>query len=242
MAATACEPRAPQRDRPVIFVHGWMPFGQGHNCNSVFGSLRSTLQGEGFTGEMVTVEYYDSDTNCDVSLDDFGNIDNSTSWRNLSKAFSTFVYDNYTSKGIAVDIVGHSMGALIVRGAVMGSSRGESGFSPPLLVEDAVSLGGPHEGAAWYSVGCLWGQCSQLKPGAGDLNWLHQDPNPQGAEGTEWTVFGSNSDDVVPADSALAMWVPDERKIRYSSLEHSDYQKNETSKARILLALAEANA
>lgn len=241
-AATSCKPRPPQRDRPVVFVHGYVAFGQGQDCAAKFASLASSLGADGFTGDLVGVQFYDSDTNCDANLDDYGNISNSTSWRSLSKAYSHFIYDTYTSHGITVDMVGHSMGGLIMRGAVMGASRGESGFSPPLLVEDAVTLGAPFEGAAWYSVGCLWGQCSQLKPGASDLNWLRQDPNPQGAEGTEWTAVGSDSDDVVPVASALAISVPDERKVRYSSLEHGDFLTNDTAKARILLALAEANA
>ena len=241
-ASTACQPREARKDRVVIFLHGWSAFGNGVNCAGSFGNLESSLRSAGFTGDMVTIAYYDSDTNCDVDLRDWGSISNSTVWKDLAKVFSDYVYETYTRRGISVDVVGHSMGGLIVRGAVLGSSRGESGFSPPLKIEDAVTLAAPHDGAAWYSTGCLWGQCSQLKPGASDLDWLNTDGNPGGAQGTEWTAFGSNSDDVVPADSALFMSLPAEREIRYSSLEHSDYQQNATSQARIAKALAEQNA
>jgi pimeloyl-ACP methyl ester carboxylesterase len=239
---TACQPRPPAKDRPVIFIHGWSAFGNGVDCTSSFGSLETSLRAAGFTGPMVTIGFYDADRNCDVSLRDWGSIDNGTSWRELSKVFSRYVYETYTKHGIAVDVVGHSMGGLIVRGAVKGTSAREAGFSAPLKVEDVVTLAAPHEGAAWYSSGCLWGQCSGLKPGASEITWVKQDGNPQGVDGTEWTVLGSGADDVVPAASALAMFIPEARKVRYNGLEHSDYQSNATAQARVAKALAELDA
>lgn len=239
---TACEPRPPAKDRPILFIHGYSALGAGVNCNSAFGSLKNALRADGFTGTFVTIGFYDSDTNCDVNLRSIdGGIDNGSSWKTLSKAFSRYVHDNYTAEAIPVDLVGHSMGGLIARGAVQGSTAGESGFSGQLLVEDVVTLATPHAGAAWYSYLCLWGQCSQLKPGASDLNWLATVPNPQGFGGTDWTVLGSTADDVVPDSSALSMGVPDARKVRYTNLEHSDYQSNATAQARTALALAEVD-
>ncbi len=246
VGATACEPVRPvAKDRPVIMVHGWSALGAGVNCQGSFGTLSSSLRSDGFTGSMVTVGFYDSDSNCSTNLRDstrVTGISNSTAWKTLAKAFSWYVYDTYTSNGIAVDLVGHSMGGLITRGAVYGSQTGQSGFSPPLRVEDSVTLAAPHQGAAWYSYGCFWGQCSQLKPGASDIVWVNQNGNPQGTQGTEWTVFGSTDDDTVPDESALSMAVPDTRKVRYTNLEHGDYQQNPTSIARIARALAEASS
>lgn len=243
IGATACQPRPPAKDKAIVFVHGWNAFGGGSNCENQFGSLKTSLRNQGFTGTMVTVGFYDSDTNCNVNLRNWGSgIDNSTSWRDLSKAMSKYLYETFTKKGIAVDVVGHSMGGLILRGAVKGSQGGESGFSPPLKVEDAVTLAAPHNGAAWYSNGCLWGQCSGLKPGSSELNWVNQNGNPQGVDGTDWTVFGSTNDDVVPNASALSMAVPAARKVQYSNVEHSDYMGNSTVQARTAKALAELDA
>jgi hypothetical protein len=242
VGATACEPpRAPAKDRVVIFVHGWEAFGAGADCNANFGSLKSSLRANGFTGALVTVGYYDSDKNCDVSLRNWGSIDNSTSWKDLAKVFSTYVYETYTKKGIAVDLVGHSMGGLITRGAVQGAQAKAAGFAPPLKVEDAVTFAAPFQGAAWFSYGCLWGQCSQLKPGASDIKWLLTNGAPQGVNGTDWTAFGSTADDTVPDASALAINVPDVRKIRYTNLEHSDYMGNPAAQARAAKALAEVD-
>lgn len=243
LGATACEPpRPPAKDRVVIFVHGWEVFGGGADCNANFGSLKTSLRANGFTGAMVTIGYYDSDRNCDVSLRNWASIDNSTPWKDLAKAFSKYVYETYTKKGIAVDLVGHSMGGLITRGAVQGAQAKESGFSPPLKIEDSVTFAAPFQGAAWFSYGCLWGQCSQLKPGASDIKWLLTNGAPQGVGGTDWTAFGSTADDTVPDASALAIIVPDARKIRYTNVEHSDYMGNAAAQARAAKALAEVDA
>jgi pimeloyl-ACP methyl ester carboxylesterase len=239
--ATACQPRPPAKDRPIIFVHGWSALGAGVNCDGNFGSMQDALRADGFTGAMITIGYYDNDRNCDVHLRDWGSVSDSTVWKDLSKALSAYVYETFTSQGIAVDVVGHSMGGNIVRGAVQGAQAGEPGFSAPLLVEDGVSLGSPYAGAAWYSNLCFWGQCSQLKPGARDIEWLATNPNPQGVGGTDWTAFASSDDDVVPVGSALSITVPDERKITYGDVEHGDYMSNGTAQVRAAEALAAPN-
>ena len=132
------------------------------------------------------------------------------------------------------------MGGLIARGAVYGSAKGESGFSKPIDVEDGVTLAAPHSGAAWYSYLCLWGQCSTLKPGAGDIKWLNQDGNPQGKNGTDWTVTGSSADDVVPLDSAMHLTLPAAQKVAFSNVEHSDELTNAGVMTRLGASLTNA--
>jgi len=119
--------------------------------------------------------------------------------------------------------VGYSMGGLIVRGAVYGAQKGEAGFSAPVNVSDAVTLGAPHNGAAWYSNACLWGQCSSLAPGSTDLNWLNQNGNPQGSAGTTWSAFGSYNDDVVPWNSAIYMSIPTDHKVVFANVSHTGF-------------------
>lgn len=237
LTLSGCRP-SEARDRAIILVHGWNALGAGSDCDATFGPLERSLRSQGFTGPIVTVAYYDSDRNCDVDLADYGSISNSTSWRNLSKVFSKFVHDDYTAKGLAVDAVGHSMGGLIIRGAVLGSSRGEAGFSTPLSVEDAVTLAAPHDGAAWYSSFCLWGQCAGLKPGNADLKWLNEVGDPHVDGDTEWTVVGSTSDAVVPVASALHMTLPDARRVTLQGLGHSDYTSDPSSQSVVAEALA----
>jgi len=242
LGLSACEPaRADDRSRPVVLVHGWNAFGGGSDCESTFGPLKRSLRSAGFTGPMVTIAYYDSDRNCDVDLRDWGNISNSTAWPDLSKALSKYLHATYTKKGATVDLVGHSMGGLIIRGAVYGSAKGQSGFSAPVKVEDAVTLAGAHDGAAWYSNGCLWGQCSGLKPGSSEIKWVQQDGNPQGPGGTDWTVIGSPADNVVPVASALKMSLPDARRVNVAGIGHSDYTSNAGVQNRVAEALAKVD-
>jgi hypothetical protein len=215
-SATACRE---SKDKVVLYVHGWSATG-GTDCAGAFDEMVGQLGGEGFTGAAVTVGFYTGDTNCDMTLRDWGSFDNGSSWKDVSKAFSHYVHDTYTSQGITVDVVGYSMGGLIARGAVLGSSTGAAGFAAPIDIEDAVTLGTPHDGANVAAV-CFWGQCATMKPGAADIQWVNTVGDPQGVKGTEWTVVGSDSDSVSLVDSALHMDVPEERKVRYPDVPHT---------------------
>ena len=217
------EARTNNKSKPVLFVHGYNPTSTSTNCGGDFDQMITWLRDQGFTGAMVKVGYYSGDKNCNVNLHSYGSYGDRDSWKAIGKAFSTYVYNTYTSKGIAVDVVGYSMGGLITRGAVYGAQKGESGFSAPIDVEDEVTLGAPHTGAAWYSNLCLWGQCSQLAPGSTDINWLNGNKNPQGKNGTEWTNIGSSSDDVVPSASATSMSIPAAQKQVFSNVSHTGF-------------------
>lgn len=241
LVAGACRPA--RQDRPVLLVHGWSATG-GTSCASTFDRTISQLRDEGFTGPFVKVGFYTGDTGCDMTLRSWGDFDNGSSWKEVAKAFSSYVHATYTVHDIPVDVIGYSMGGNIARGAVQGSQAGEAGFSAPLRVEDAVTLGTPHDGAAWYSSLCLWGQCSTLKPGATDIDWLDANPNPQGIDGTEWTVVGSTGDAVTPLDSALEMGVPPERKVTYEGVPHTgsdNYMGRTDVITAAALSLAEIN-
>jgi triacylglycerol esterase/lipase EstA (alpha/beta hydrolase family) len=207
-------------DKPVLLVHGYNATSNSTDCGGAFDSMIDRLRNEGFTGPMIKVGFYSGDTNCDVNLRSYGSFGNSDSWKTVAKAFSQYVYREYTSRGITVDVVGYSMGGLIARGGIWGSQKGDGGFAPPIDVEDAVTLGTPHTGAAWYSNACLWGQCRSLRPGASEFSWLNQDRNPQGRYGTEWTTIGSPNDWVAPLASATAMSLPAEREPVFNDVSH----------------------
>lgn len=238
------EAHTANRSKVVLFVHGYNPTSNSTNCGETFDRMIGQLRGEGFTGAMVRVGFYSGDVNCDVNLRSYGSFSDSSSWKAISKAFSAYVYNTYTSKGITVDVVGYSMGGLIARGGVYGAQKGESGFSAPIDVEDVVTLGTPHQGAAWYSNLCFFGQCTSLKPGATDINWVNQNGNPQGRYGTDWTNIGSNGDWVTPASSGTSMSIVSTAKVIYSSIPHTgsnNYMGNTTSTTRTGVGLAERN-
>lgn len=205
----------------VLFVHGYNPTSTSTDCGGDFDAMISQMRSDGFTGSMVKVGYYSGDVNCNVNLHSYGSYNDRDSWKTIAQAMSSYVYNTYTRNGVAVDVVGYSMGALVARGAVYGAQSRTAGFSAPINVSDAVTLGGPHNGAAWYSNFCLWGQCSSLKPGSTDLNWLNQNGNPQGSAGTVWTNIGSYNDDVVPWQSAISMSIPADHKVVFSNVSHT---------------------
>jgi hypothetical protein len=221
LGASPAHARTDTRSKPILFVHGYNPTSNSTDCGGDFDTMISQLRAQGFTGQMIKVGFYSGDVNCNVNLRSYGSFGNSDSWKQISKAFSNYVYTQFTSKGIAVDVVGYSMGGLITRGGIYGAQKRESGFSAPIDVEDVVTLGTPHNGAAWYSNLCLWGQCSSLKPGATDINWLNQNGNPQGKNGTEFTTIASNGDWVTPTASGLSMSIPSSNKVTYSSVPHT---------------------
>ncbi|WP_421117966.1 esterase/lipase family protein [Aquihabitans daechungensis] len=230
------------RSKVVLFIHGYNPTSNSTDCGATFDRMIGQLRAEGFTGSLVKVGFYSGDVNCDVNLRSYGSFTDSSSWKGISKAFSTYVYNTYTSRGIPVDVVGYSMGGLISRGGVYGSQKREAGFAPPIDVEDSVTLGTPHTGAAWYTNFCLWGQCASMKPGSTDLKWLNQNGNPQGRYGTDWTNIGSNGDAVTPTASATSMSIPSSAKVVYASIPHTgsgNYMGNPTSTTRTGVGLAE---
>lgn len=205
----------PVRDRPILFVHGINVFSDSTDCGEAFDQMIKWLRGFGFTGPMVKVGYYTNDINCDVNLHDYGTYGDSDSWREIGKAFSSYIDKEWTSKGATVDVVGYSMGGLITRAAVYGSSSGADGYAGPIAVEDIVTLGTPHKGATlgWW---CFSGyQCATLARGHADIAWVNQNGNPQaqgGQGGTEWTNIGSEGDAVVDTASATSMSIPATQK------------------------------
>lgn len=241
-APGAAEAHTANRSKVVLFVHGYNPTSNSTDCGGDFDRMIGQLRSEGFTGTMVKVGFYSGDVNCNVNLRSYGSFGNSSSWKEIAKAFSTYVYATYTSRGVAVDVVGYSMGGLIARGGVYGAQKGESGFSAPIDVEDVVTLGTPHQGAAWYSNACFFGQCATLKPGAADIAWVNQNGNPQGRNGTDWTNLASNGDWVTPAASGSSMAIAGTAKVVYADVPHtgsSNYMGNRTVTTRAGLGLAE---
>ncbi len=239
--ATPAEARTDNRTKPVVFVHGYNPFGDGTSC-TMWNPMDSALRSWGFTGTKVTVRYYKGDTNCTHALENFGtngrHYDPGTAYdryvrlEHLGYRLAWMIYSQYSSKGITVDVVSHSMGGLITRYALAQVAKRHPDFPPYLYVEDSVTLGTPHAGTGWASW-CWTTQCEQMRPGSSLVNWLAANaPNPQGSGGTDWTVIGAYDDEIVSETSAISMSAA--HKIQYlesADVAHSDYY-NDTTDAR----------
>jgi pimeloyl-ACP methyl ester carboxylesterase len=243
LATTPAAARTNTRSKPIIFVHGLDAFfSSGSDCNS-WNPMVSTLQSWGWTGSMIKLKYYAFDVNCTHALDHHGShtkhnggtgehdVNDPSSHgfdsriEHIAYHLAWYIYDHYSKNGITVDVVGHSMGGLIIRYAVAQSQRNHSEFPPYLYVEDVATLGSPHTGTDWAR-GCWWAdQCGQMVPGSSFMNWLGSyAQNPQESGGTDWTTMGSHEDNYVSAGSATGMDAT--HRVRYyasSGVEHGDY-------------------
>jgi hypothetical protein len=238
-AAPSTDARTNTRSKPVIFIHGsdWFaPYGV--DCPRSFAIMKSRLRDFGWTGPLVAVSYYGHDTRCDASIgshgshsvhyasghDSNGGHTGNTNIRHLGYHLAWYIYDRFTSKGIAVDVVGHSMGPLMIQYALAQVELHHPAFPPRLLVEDVVSLAGPFAGAKSIINTCHTTQCAEMRAGSDFLAWLRANAwEPDGQGGTDWTAVSSADDNYVSAGSGTAMGAC--HKVIYlssSNVEHID--------------------
>ena len=241
--AAAAGARTDNRTKPIVYLHGLDAAGTaGVDCN-MWSSMISTMNGWGHTGTDVKLKYYTGDTNCSHSLDHHGSHSKhyssdahdgagtshtaDSSIRHLGYHLAWYIYDHYSASGVAVDVVGHSMGGLIIRYGLAQVQRDHADFPPYLYVEDVTTLGTPHAGSNWSGWCFLALQCNEIYPTSSFQTWIRDyAQNPQGSGGTDWTAIGSYDDGLVSESSAVAMDAS--HKTNYlGSMDygHSDYYK-----------------
>jgi hypothetical protein len=241
LIAAASAAAAPERtdsfDEPVYLVKGYAPGDDRPRCDSRWRSAISAMHRRGWIGQLVRVGFYawdTPDTGCDVNLTQ-GHAPGSrnTSIRDLGKSLAWNIYNVYSSKGKSIDLVGHSMGGLIIRAALAGYQRREPGWpgrgGEELYVEDVVTLGTPHAGTPFFvNAACSalsTRQCEEMKPGSRFMSWLAKTPNPQAAGGTDWTLIGSSSDEVAPPETATPRSMGAHHRVAYPLAEALSHSK-----------------
>lgn len=232
------------RDNPVILVHGLNPVGGwGYPCPLNWGTMQDALRGWGWTSQPIDgVKYYAADTFCEGEIDHHGSHNrhygNNKWWtrgfnhslippnshtsdtpiEHLGYHLAWYIYDHYTSQGKTVDLVGHSMGGLIIRYMLTMEEQHNADFPSTLRIGDVVTMETPHAGA-WLSFFCGWStQCQEMFPGSSFLNKLGS--NPQGTGGTDWTAIGSYWDPLVDEETAVAMGAAHRLKYSYPIYDH----------------------
>jgi hypothetical protein len=131
-----------------------------------------------------------------------------TSIRHLAYHLAWLIYQRFTRRGIHVDVVGLSMGGLIVRYAVAATRLHARHFPPRLLVDDVVTLGTPLGGHETSLFSAVNRQTLEMDAGSPLMAWLHDHAYrpPKGAGGgTDWTFVGSSQDEWIPKDSAVGL-------------------------------------
>jgi len=208
LALAMLAPTAFAADTQMLLVHGYGSSSAGKDCNgSTWRNALAYYQDAGGRerSSMSTVGYYEGDRQaknhgegCDVIVGD-GKATNERPIQDIAKDLANHVHESHTSKGEPVDIIGHSMGGLITRVALLGSAQGWAGFPPKLNVRNVVTLGTPHQGVADPSAHDDE-QWRQMAPGSGFLERLHEDGSGLGddwAQGTDWSLVGSREDATV---------------------------------------------
>lgn len=148
-----------------------------------------------------------------------------TPMRRIAHDLAWFVYDQFSVKGTPVDLVGFSMGGLLIRYAIYRVAARDPGFPPLLNVPRAVTIATPHAGLPDASVCGPTRQCRAMVRGSAFMTDLMKHAlDPQGRGGTSWTLTGSGSKcDLVSTSSALAM--PAAVRVHYVKpcYAHGDY-------------------
>lgn len=180
----------------VYFVHGYGYSGCVGRWDRVLAAFREW----GWKGPLHTVGYY-GDIGDAACTDRIARGSTDTSIAVLGRALARYLYAQRGRH--PVDLVGHSMGGLIIRAALDGVARHRPGFPPALRVANAVTVSTPHHGvrqsAAWRR--CANTECRQMRPGSAFLRGLWH--APQGTGGTDWSELGATPDRTVSWRSAL---------------------------------------
>ncbi|QNP72241.1 hypothetical protein IAG44_24380 [Streptomyces roseirectus] len=197
--AASTPARNNSKSEDVLLVHGYDPvWAAKFDCKDYFKDVIKGFKDYKWKGKVRGVAFYKDDWNCDFRI---AKGERDRGLKQLGKDLANKIYKDYTSKGKSVDLLGHSMGGLIIQAALTGVAKKESGFPKKLYVEDVVTLGTPHAGTGWG-----WGhdyqQTKDMRPKSSFLKWLKN--NPQSTQATDWTAIGSNSDAIVSETSATA--------------------------------------
>jgi hypothetical protein len=223
------QPASPTRtnglNKPVYFVHGYdLGLANPDPINSYWGNTLYDFEyGTGPSGLAAANEqtfcYYTLLSGCSVSVAGDVNVPIKT----LAEELAWNIFTRYSRYGQAIDIVAHSMGGLVARGAVTGVQNHDPAFPPYLYVEDAVTVDTPNNGLSVLSATyCFTAahlsdnqQCSDMLAGSSYLNWVA--PAPASTVATDWTYIGSDDDIVISTSTSVPDSFVVEHKVIYNS-------------------------
>lgn len=207
-------------DNPVYFVHGYAD-NNGKDCRQYWRDAMDEFSDNDWDGPLRTVGFYVDDSHCDVTVGT-GQATVETKINRLAADLAHYVHQHNTRHDQAVDLVGHSMGGILSRVAVLGSARGWPGFpDAKLRVDDVVTLDSPHGGVRCNDARqeCPDNpQWQETDPDSPFMNMLHAPENrldQEWARDTEWSFIGSDEDRTVPGDSGIDKGFYADNKFRY---------------------------
>jgi hypothetical protein len=206
---------------PVLLIHGigkW-PDQMDGACNGekIWQGVEQFLAARGWT-QVKSLGYYVKD-DCNDSLYDYEKShqhcigsrhdlpSNDGTWneddRHVACELAWYIWDNFTRNGIAVNVVAHSLGGVLVKEALYLIYRNHDGTTPPpyLYIKQVVTFDSPLTGLPLGAdipkcglAGCL--QLVQIEHGAdvsaSILSHLDAGKDVQATDGTNWTMIGDS--------------------------------------------------
>lgn len=235
--------RTNDRTKPVLILHGR----DNYNMDG-YAALRNYYTGAGFTN-VQRVGYYGGECNVEHNAAHHGSHNNwyggsgehssktgcngvagaqvhdlDTDIMHIAYHVAWYVNDHYSAGGTHVDMLGHSMGGLLMRYAI--AKSGSGGVWPAKLrVEDATTMGTPHGGlgTSWCKLS-PWSDVRQMCSDSSFITWMRANAqNPQGNGGSDWTLMGSDCDGWVAWNLAVDMTAAHKVVYVKPCYGHSDY-------------------
>jgi hypothetical protein len=252
IVAAGSAPSAPSSPAPaatpVIMVRGYAgsPECPGTDVTHAYwGGAVLKLADAGWRGPLLPVSYYACDGD-GVDITGYGRkapagatatitpgapragYTSDTPPRRIAHDLAWFVYDEFAATGTPVDLVGFSMGGLLIRYALYRVGVGDPAFPPFLYVPRVVTVATPHAGLQPGTVRSTCGTTTQCRAMAGGSAFMTDlaahGRHPQARGGTAWTVVGSSRGcDIVPGWSALAMRAATRVRYVHPCYGHGDY-------------------
>lgn len=220
--ANAAPSRSDGRGNVVLFIHGFDPDGAADtNCADYWDSAISYFGNSGWNeGNLLTYGYYTSGPENECNFNYPGT--RATSITTIAQSLADTIYYSWTVNNQKIDVVAHSMGGLVIRSMLYHVANGTPGFPPQLYIEDVVTLGTPHDGAAPEQVALCNAvfpeqrQCTQMTPGSDFLADLPETPSSgSSAFRTDWTAVSSFHDFTTGGNSGVG--INADHKFQYQS-------------------------
>jgi len=231
---------------PVLYLHGFIgsPGCPGIDTSKQAAPLASTLKADGYTGPVIGIDWLCGDKG-GANIKPFGTQPASSynagiKIEDIAYAFAWYVWTTYSSKGLPVNVVGHSMGGLITSYAV--KHAGTAGFPAYLLIDRVATFSTPYAGldknGNTMAVSCgSYMQCQEMTPGSAFLTNLARLTRPAS---TIWTTIGGSPADIMTYASSSAtdanakVEYYDKTTVNYG---HSAYMTDTSQKEDIKLRI-----
>jgi pimeloyl-ACP methyl ester carboxylesterase len=220
----------------VVFVHG-------AGCGAMQYTLAAMAAEQKETGlpasTFHTVAYYSCDTSGDSILDEGsashlpspGDNDTNTEIESIAYELAWYLWDNFGSSGKPVDLVGHSMGGIVIAYAMQRIAAHDPDYPPSLTVHSVTTFSTPFGGVSASLCDENPSQeCTELLTGSALLAQVDGTGAVSLGGQTDWTLVGSDGADSLPTSSTLALPGVTNR-VDYTSpmYTHTDYLLDSSS-------------